>query len=649
MPQVSSWFIRVSVAALLISAAPFSHGQPAAAHGASIVIQDLGKGTAALSGPWRFHTGDNPAWAAPAFDDSGWELLSADLPWGQQGHDRYTGYAWYRCRLTLSTAAGVPPQFSLLLEHVDDAYEIYWNGRLIGGNGKVEPYRIWYYASSQKPQVYALGPGQSGVLAFRVWKAPLFSDDSGQGGGFESAPLIGSPQAIAAFSGALDFRWLSQRQFLFGQSLIYALIALVSFLVWLRHRSQWLLFWMMAFTAAPVILVLLLDSGLHWPYLFVIGAAQPFYSIQDEIALWFLLLWLLPLRENRRLWQLTRVLAWVSFATGVLDGAVLAINWGPRWIGPAQITDGVTAVIATLLDAYPLVLIAAAFPLRRRFDSARRMVAALAFLYGMVSIILDASKQGRQFTNWTIASKLEAPLFILGGSAISLHTLTGALLLIALVYAVASRLREDQLHREALEREKIELTRTHEEMRHYAENDDLTGLFNHRIITERLADEVERSLREQAPLSVILADIDHFKSINDTFGHVVGDRVLKEVAAIFRQSVRSYDAVGRYGGEEFLIVLPGSDLESARNRAEQLRRAVQSAHIMDGDTVVRVTSSFGAASGFPQRGQAEAVIRMADAALYEAKGSGRNRVVATEISSPADTIVPAPGAHEAPA
>jgi diguanylate cyclase (GGDEF)-like protein len=332
-----------------------------------------------------------------------------------------------------------------------------------------------------------------------------------------------------------------------------------------------------------------------------------------------------------------------------MDGVLLAISWGPRWIGPAQIADGVSALIGTLLDVYPLVLVAAAFRLRRRFDSARRTLAALALLYGMIEVVLDASKQGRQFTNWTLATKLEAPLFTVGGSAISLHTLAGALLLMALLYAVTSRLREEQRHKEALEREKIELTHMREEMRHYAENDDLTGLSNHRIITDRLAEEVERSRRERTPLSVILADIDHFKNINDSFGHVVGDRVLKEVAGIFRQSVRTYDSVGRYGGEEFLIILPGSDFESAHSRAEQLRRAVQAAHIMDGETLVRATSSFGVASGFPGKDQAEAVIRIADAALYEAKRNGRNRVVAAEISPPADASVAASGNQEAPA
>jgi diguanylate cyclase (GGDEF)-like protein len=640
-------------ALMLLSAALPSHGQAPAAGvptgSAPIVIEALGKGAVSLSGPWRFHLGDDPAWAAPAFDDSRWPQLTADRPWGRQGYARYTGYAWYRCQVTLVPAPGVAPPFSLLLEQVDDAYQIYWNGRLVGHNGRLDPYRIWYYANAQKAQVFSLGPGQTGVLAFRVWKAPLFSDDSGQAGGFESAPRIGSPQAIAALKGALDYQWLSRRQFLFGQSLVYALLALVSFVVWLRHPSQWLLFWMMAFTAAPVAIMLLLVSGLHWPYVLVVGAAQPFYAIQDEVALWFLLLWLLPLRDNRRLCRVTRILAWLAFINGVLDGAILATSWSPRWTAAAQIADGVSAAFATLLDVFPLVLVAAAFPLRKRFDSARRLLAVLALLYGMVSIVLDASKQGVQFTNWTLATKLEAPLLTLGGSAITLQSLLGTLLLVALVYAVTSRLREDQRRKETLERERIELTRTREQMRHFAETDDLTGLSNHRIIIERLRDEVERSGRQQAPLSVVLADIDHFKSINDTFGHVVGDRVLREVAAILRQSVRTYDSVGRYGGEEFLIILPDSDFASARSRAEQLRSAVEAAHILDGDTLVRVTSSFGVASGFPGKDEAEAVVRIADAALYEAKRNGRNRVVATGITSPALAPDPAPNTHEATA
>jgi diguanylate cyclase (GGDEF)-like protein len=182
---------------------------------------------------------------------------------------------------------------------------------------------------------------------------------------------------------------------------------------------------------------------------------------------------------------------------------------------------------------------------------------------------------------------------------------------------------------EDLEREKAELLHAREQMRHYAEHDDLTGLWNHRIITERLRQEVDRSLRDGVPLGVILIDLDHFKQVNDTYGHPAGDQVLKEIGAIFLRSVRSYDWVGRYGGEEFLLILPGSSFVDARIRAEQFRAAVQAACIFDGDTLIQLTASFGVASGFPS--DYEAMIHAADAALYRAKDNGRNCVMATEI------------------
>jgi diguanylate cyclase (GGDEF)-like protein len=183
---------------------------------------------------------------------------------------------------------------------------------------------------------------------------------------------------------------------------------------------------------------------------------------------------------------------------------------------------------------------------------------------------------------------------------------------------------------EDLEREKSELTHAREQMRHFAEHDDLTGLWNHRIIIERLRQEVDRSRREGTPLSVILVDLDHFKNVNDTFGHPAGDLVLKEVGAIFHNAVRSYDWVGRYGGEEFLLILPGSNFAGARVRAEELRSAVQAACIHDGERAIPITASFGVASGFPAN--YEVLIRTADVALYRAKDNGRNCAIAIEIA-----------------
>jgi len=185
---------------------------------------------------------------------------------------------------------------------------------------------------------------------------------------------------------------------------------------------------------------------------------------------------------------------------------------------------------------------------------------------------------------------------------------------------------------EDLLREKGELLRAREQMRHFAEHDDLTGLWNHRIIMKRLSQEVDRSRRDGTPVSLILIDLDQFKAVNDTFGHPSGDVVLREVGAILQRSVRSYDWVGRYGGEEFLVILPGSSFVSARIRAEQLRMAVQTSRILDEDKLIVVTASLGVASGYPTA--AETLLQTADAALYRAKHNGRNCVVAAEITVP---------------
>jgi len=201
------------------------------------------------------------------------------------------------------------------------------------------------------------------------------------------------------------------------------------------------------------------------------------------------------------------------------------------------------------------------------------------------------------------------------------------------------QLEEAVKHRtEDLEREKAELLRAREQMRHFAEHDGLTGLWNHRVIMDRLRKEVDRSRRNGAPLSLILVDLDNFKKVNDTHGHMIGDTVLKEVAGIFARSVRSYDWVGRYGGEEFLLILPGSDFASARLRAEQLRMAVESTLMGEGNMSISITASFGVASGIPLN--YEPLIQAADKALYRAKDNGRNRVEATQL----DLLGPAPQA-----
>ena len=627
-------FPRIVAIAILAFAPHPGHATPPILNNsaaASIIIDGLGKGTVPLHGPWQFHPGDNPAWASPSFDTSAWQQLSADQPWGSQGHGQLTGVAWYRCSVVLLPAPGVNPKFALLVPHVGDSYEIYWNGALIGRNGRLPPHPVWYI--SQPMQVFPLGQVQRGVLAVRVWKAPLLSDDSGELGGFDAAPSIGSPDAIANAQAADEFQWLRSRQLQFAANLLSAVIAIFSLLLWLRAPSRWVLFWTTGFAVAQPLILLLLNAHLGFPYSIAMAASQPLSAMQD-ISLWFLLLWLLSLHESRAISRMTRIFACIYIVIATLDGVMVTLTWNPQWARIAQVSDDVLTIFCFLLEAFPLVLVGYALSKRRRLNSARWLVAILAFLDEMLLVFSYLVKQGRQFTGWSIADKIDSPLFFLDGNGITLSTLAGTLLLVAILYAVYDTVRQDQRRQDALEQEKRELLRKSNRMRHHAEHDGLTGLWNHRMIVERLGEEMIRASRDGTPLSVILADVDHFKKVNDTFGHLTGDMVLKEIGAVLSRTLRPYDCVGRYGGEEFLLILPNCKSESALARAEELRIAVQSERILDGEISLQLTASFGVASVLPSHNGAEAAIRAVDAALYRAKRSGRNRVIQAGMDVP---------------
>ena len=181
-----------------------------------------------------------------------------------------------------------------------------------------------------------------------------------------------------------------------------------------------------------------------------------------------------------------------------------------------------------------------------------------------------------------------------------------------------------------------ELVAARESMREAAMRDSLTGLLNHAEIFGMLERELERARRERKPLSVLLGDIDHFKKVNDSHGHLFGDEALREIARRLQSKLRPYDGVGRYGGEEFLLVLPACDLEGAMQRANELRETIANAPIVAGGVERSITMSMGiAVSECIGVKEVEPLVSRADAALYTAKNNGRNRVEYI-LSSPAE-------------
>ena len=172
-----------------------------------------------------------------------------------------------------------------------------------------------------------------------------------------------------------------------------------------------------------------------------------------------------------------------------------------------------------------------------------------------------------------------------------------------------------------------ELVSARESMRHAATHDSLTGLMNRGEILAMLQRELERSRRERKPVGVILGDVDHFKNVNDTLGHLFGDEALREIGRRLRVQLRVYDGVGRYGGEEFLMVLPNCDLTDALLRANELREVVGNAPVVNAGEERLITMSMGVAvSGHDGQDELEALLNQADAGLYAAKEKGRNRI-----------------------
>jgi diguanylate cyclase (GGDEF)-like protein len=175
------------------------------------------------------------------------------------------------------------------------------------------------------------------------------------------------------------------------------------------------------------------------------------------------------------------------------------------------------------------------------------------------------------------------------------------------------------------------LVSTNDALHFAASHDFLTGLWNRAEILNFLQRELARSRRDRTPVGIVLADVDHFKKVNDKLGHDSGDAVLKAVASGLTHSLREYDGVGRYGGEEFLLVIPGCDLETTARRANQIRESIAARLIAIATGTTTVTLSMGVTVA-ESSANVEQLIRRADSALYEAKHKGRNRVERADIT-----------------
>ena len=438
-----------SGALLLVTAAVHAQASAQASPVSVHLLEGFGRGTIPLDGAWQFHLVDDPGGAAPAFDDTNWEQLTADKRWGLQGHPAVTGFGWYRFHIAVKAQPGAPRDLVLLIPRVSDAYEVYWNGRLVGSEGRFPPHARWYVSNQQRPaNVFPLGNATAGVLAVRVWKAPLFSYDDASAGGFQGLPVAGDATDIANLRGALDYRWLSRNQFRFAESLLYVIVVLVGLFLWARNPRETLPLWMAGFALEVPASAMLTLARIPISGVATVALQQPMFAIED-LCLWLLLLRLLHLSENRRLDRFVEVAAWVSFIEGILDGVLTVLPY-KGWV---VASDWFLTALVSLLEFLPVMLVIWAVAARKRLSVSRWVLAAAAFLAGGINDVSIVVEQGRQWTQWSFYDKLNAPMFVLGGSAITPLAFAEALLIFAIVYAVYDYTAEERRRRDKLAQE----------------------------------------------------------------------------------------------------------------------------------------------------------------------------------------------------
>ncbi len=221
----------------------------------TLVIQGIGKGVVPIDGAWQFHEGDDPRWAEAGFNDSKWEAIETDSPWGTQGHPSYAGFAWYRRHIDILPTSGATHDYRVLIPHAEDAYEVYWNGKLAGSYGKLPPSPSWYYG--QFPKSFPLRGSAYGVIAIRVWKAPLEAFSAEETGGLYNPPLVGEAESLQLREDAVYWSYVREDLFDYSLILLRSFVTMLCLVLWSRNRREQLFVWVAVLTITPVALEIL--------------------------------------------------------------------------------------------------------------------------------------------------------------------------------------------------------------------------------------------------------------------------------------------------------------------------------------------------------------------------------------------------------
>jgi diguanylate cyclase (GGDEF)-like protein len=550
-----------------------------------------------LAGSWAFRGGDDAAWAETSYDDTPWVRIEVPGSWGRQGLDSVRELAWYRKRVVLPERPTAAAPWGVALGKVDSAYEVYAGGRKLGGVGAMPPeprmeydrHRIWALPAG------AVDADRSVVLAIRVWRAP------GKAPG--AAGLVGGAFLVGPLS-LLERKELGDETPQLCMVLVFFLVGLYH--VVLRHLRQtaaeygW-------FGLASVIAAVFSLLRTQWKYVL-------WDDFVDLKKLEHLMLYLFPVvivqflwiffREPIPRWLRALQLALLVAGTTVLiaPGLHLALRFLP-WL----ILTGLGVGIACL------VLVA------RHLDDSRSGARAVAV--GVLLVVVTVGHDSLVDRGLLVAPRIATFGF-------------GALVA-SMSFSLAFRFHRvlddlDLLTRDLEDRvaqRTLELGEAYQRMEELAQRDALTGVMNRGAIQQRALAGLDDARRSGLPFAVALVDVDHFKTINDGHGHAAGDQALVHVTQRLARALRVGDEVGRWGGEEFLILLPGCGLEQALPRVERLRERIAAEPVQFGiGNAQYLTISAGVSATRDPATSLTELIRRADASLYNAKSGGRNRV-----------------------
>ncbi|MCZ6828176.1 MAG: GGDEF domain-containing protein, partial [Gammaproteobacteria bacterium] len=550
-----------------------------------------------IAGAWRFQIGDNMAWADPGYDDLGWPSVLVPRDLRVQGYEDYTGMAWYRFSLKfdLDNEQLRPDldHLGITLGKIHSAYELYAGGVLLGGVGKLPPNPEMVYDRYHTFPIPRAALDEEGRvnLAVRVWRHQLRYGKS-SAGAFEGPFLVGT---VFDLTSAKGFDQLS----LLVLSSLYLVFGIYHLYLYRRNPQLRQYLWFGLLTVGFGLYAFLVSQWKHFLEVpFLLLKKIEYGVLYTMPAVGMEMIWsLLGFRPQRwaRLYQLSfPVLAAVAVLVPGYSILFLTLTPWQVWALP-----GMLAVLVQI------IWYSQGYPSPARTEARTVLIGTVIFVLTAMNDILV--EQGL----------LEMPRLVpLGFAAV----------LISMAVSLANRFTLMFSNLEARVNERTqELIEANVRLREAARGDVLTGLLNRRGFSERADEEMVRARRNRCGFVLVMADIDRFKAFNDKFGHACGDFVLEQVAGLLREQLRDVDVIARWGGEEFILLLPETSLQGGAVVAEKLRASVATHRFEYEDRELHLTLTFGVAEFYGEM-EFDDCLALADRALYCGKTAGRNVV-----------------------